>query len=510
MATKKYIQSKADTKIDESSISNKAKEIIRNTYKEFLANNDYQDSELLVDFLTLNDVIIMYQLGLFIIKKDATLIHDELIKIGFSKEEIVGADALRLTKRDEILKEKPITDHKYMDRFPYNVILNIFGSSANYIVLECMNDYKKEIEYTTRVYNALGTLKDERMIRIILMRVINHLTYEEMAKVFGVTRERIRQIEAKGYRILRHPSRAKRILHGILYYEKKAYEDLQATIAKQEEFYKAQIAELTGDDPSEVPNDQRELDQQYVDSRLQLSIQDLDLSVRSYNCLARADIKTVEDIVCMTEQDLMRVRNLGRKSFEEVVNRITDLGLHLADGYTETRITQLKEKYNQPKNIEDVDDVIAVAIFKLREKERIAQADHKARMEEKRLELKVAEASKVDKVAEFRKVAEEKLGKAFPDRIMTKLVREIENLADDERIVSILLRTERYDPRRDGIPEGPFNRFLKNINNPSALRRYDHSRLSSVPFGEVGVDTFTSCGVECKTPPVRILGDSED
>ena len=62
---------------------------------------------------------------------------------------------------------------------------------------------------------------------------------------------------------------------------------------------------------------------------LELSIEELDLSVRSYNCLKRAGINTVEDLANKTEEDMMKVRNLGRKSLEEVLNKMTELGLVL-------------------------------------------------------------------------------------------------------------------------------------------------------------------------------------
>lgn len=62
---------------------------------------------------------------------------------------------------------------------------------------------------------------------------------------------------------------------------------------------------------------------------LELSIEELDLSVRSYNCLKRAGINTVEDLANKTEEDMMKVRNLGRKSLEEVLNKLAELGLSL-------------------------------------------------------------------------------------------------------------------------------------------------------------------------------------
>jgi DNA-directed RNA polymerase subunit alpha len=62
---------------------------------------------------------------------------------------------------------------------------------------------------------------------------------------------------------------------------------------------------------------------------LEMSIEDLDLSVRSYNCLKRANIHTVGDLTHRTEDDMLKVRNLGKKSLEEVQKKLEDLGLGL-------------------------------------------------------------------------------------------------------------------------------------------------------------------------------------
>lgn len=62
---------------------------------------------------------------------------------------------------------------------------------------------------------------------------------------------------------------------------------------------------------------------------LEMSVEDLDLSVRSYNCLKRAGIHTVEDLTKKSEEDMLKVRNLGRKSLEEVIHKLQDLGLDL-------------------------------------------------------------------------------------------------------------------------------------------------------------------------------------
>jgi len=63
---------------------------------------------------------------------------------------------------------------------------------------------------------------------------------------------------------------------------------------------------------------------------LEMSIEDLELSVRSFNCLKRAAISTVEDLTNKTESDMMKVRNLGKKSLDEVTNKLHSLGLDFA------------------------------------------------------------------------------------------------------------------------------------------------------------------------------------
>ncbi|MGX8692595.1 MAG: DNA-directed RNA polymerase subunit alpha [Clostridia bacterium] len=66
------------------------------------------------------------------------------------------------------------------------------------------------------------------------------------------------------------------------------------------------------------------------DTVMNMTIEELDLSVRSFNCLKRANINTVADLVSKTEEEMIKVRNLGRKSLEEVVHKLTMMGLSLA------------------------------------------------------------------------------------------------------------------------------------------------------------------------------------
>ncbi len=65
------------------------------------------------------------------------------------------------------------------------------------------------------------------------------------------------------------------------------------------------------------------------DKVLEMTIEELDLSVRSFNCLKRANINTVEDLISKSEDEMIKVRNLGRKSLEEVVHKLAMMGLSL-------------------------------------------------------------------------------------------------------------------------------------------------------------------------------------
>ena len=68
----------------------------------------------------------------------------------------------------------------------------------------------------------------------------------------------------------------------------------------------------------------------HPDAKLSMTIDELDLSVRSFNCLKRANINTVADLIDKTGEDMMRVRNMGKKSLDEVQKKLEMMGLSLA------------------------------------------------------------------------------------------------------------------------------------------------------------------------------------
>ena len=89
-----------------------------------------------------------------------------------------------------------------------------------------------------------------------------------------------------------------------------------------------------GGSVEEIPVDEGIFNTQEEDNTskiMEMTIEDLDLSVRSYNCLKRAEINTVADLMQKSEDDMIKVRNLGRKSLEEVKKKLQELGLTLAE-----------------------------------------------------------------------------------------------------------------------------------------------------------------------------------
>ena len=87
-------------------------------------------------------------------------------------------------------------------------------------------------------------------------------------------------------------------------------------------------------DLSDTLGDQSIVVEKATDQRnkvLEMTIEELDLSVRSFNCLKRANITTVADLISKTEDEMMKVRNLGRKSLEEVINKLAMMDLTLAN-----------------------------------------------------------------------------------------------------------------------------------------------------------------------------------
>jgi hypothetical protein len=198
------------------------------------------------------------------------------------------------------------------DIYPLNLAKSIFGSEE-----------EARKVYIQGIYNALATLT-EREQGVLMHRFQRKLTLEQCGKEYGTTRERIRQIEAKALRKLRHPSRAN-MLKAVPLTELQAERAEYYKLQNEYEWLKKAFESLTAQKAE--PGVTMPMVEHAT--LLEQPIETLDLSVRSFNCLKRRGVNTLRDIVGMTEYELAQVRNLGRKSYEEVIEKLKEYGLGL-------------------------------------------------------------------------------------------------------------------------------------------------------------------------------------
>lgn len=200
--------------------------------------------------------------------------------------------------------------------YPYNLIEVIYDERCEGPYDE---DRLKGLEY------VLGLLS-ERERQILGDRYEDELTLDETGRKYNITRERIRQIEAKAIRKLRHPSRLKYITYGYATMSgelrQMVKERYKSTLESLEAEYLVKIAELR-DKISLIEDKTQKLtatkDANEIITDIGTPLEELNLSVRSHNCLARHGVKTLYDICALTYDELCSIRNMGRKSVEEVV-----------------------------------------------------------------------------------------------------------------------------------------------------------------------------------------------
>lgn len=227
--------------------------------------------------------------------------------------------------------------------FPYNLWMEIFGE---------MPEEPIEQDQVDGIFEALDSLTQREKDGILYYYRFG-MTLEQAGRKFGITRERFRQVIAKGARKLRHSSRRLLILYGAEGWKaRSAYtrrrEELNQAMAAMDAEFGAFVADLQSkrEKLSELERSldaksealavlaaevakRRDAFEQAYGGALSLKIDELDFSVRTYNCLARGGCETVEDILNLGRDRLMQVRNLGKKSLNEVVKKLATLGLSL-------------------------------------------------------------------------------------------------------------------------------------------------------------------------------------
>lgn len=261
--------------------------------------------------------------------------------------------------------------------YPQNLMMAAFGE----IDLEKLpKDIDEGLAY---VMNTL-TPREQRSLELLYKE---DYTREEVARDLDVTQERVRQIINKGLHKLRHPSRAKYLFNG--YAQMRAIDELKEekaaciTSKQQAELLHKYLGPEIGQyliehdravevakmfdcaEPSELPD---KIVETFVATRLEnMPIEDLGLCVRAYNALHRAELNTVRDLVSLTEDDLIRIRNLGRKGFEDVKTKLARIGMCLTGPtselkqYAQNEGRKLPEVIPEPSIRWTVDDVIDIA-----------------------------------------------------------------------------------------------------------------------------------------------------
>ena len=162
--------------------------------------------------------------------------------------------------------------------------------------------------------------------KVLELRYVENKTLEEAAKELDVTRERIRQIESKTIHKLNLPKYRERVFSNDYDYEiiklREEKELLISDIRKEIAILKP-FLEWVNAFPQDLIQAKEKINYQAV---LLRPISDLDLSVRSYNCLKRAGIDTIEDLLQKDGYDLQKIRNMGRKSLKEIYNKVHEKG----------------------------------------------------------------------------------------------------------------------------------------------------------------------------------------
>jgi hypothetical protein len=195
-----------------------------------------------------------------------------------------------------------MSEIKFPDFFPSLLALEIFGNEEDAIGI-----------YVPGIYNALEMLT-EREHGVLIKRFRETMTLKEIGVFYGVTPERIRQIQAKALRKMRRP-RYSNLFKGVslseLIEKNKKYNELQ---------YEYDVLRRAVDKNNSMSAITR-----------QIKISEVDFEVRTYNCLARAGLENLGDIADLTYNELISIRNVGKKSYDDVVKVLSQYNLKLKE-----------------------------------------------------------------------------------------------------------------------------------------------------------------------------------
>ncbi len=209
--------------------------------------------------------------------------------------------------------------------WPFNLSMAIFDNEEAALSL-----------YVPGLYDAIDTLK-EREKNLIYLYYQQHCTYESAGQTIGVSRERVRQIISRAHRLLRHPKNLSLYKSVPSVRLNEANAELQET--KQElDIVKQKLDEAQSElaallEKTEVNNLRtfNKFSNMSIDLSAEIKTLESVLSVRAYNALVRKGIRTVGELTLMTVSDLGLIRNIGKKTVEEICACLECYGIVLPE-----------------------------------------------------------------------------------------------------------------------------------------------------------------------------------
>lgn len=216
---------------------------------------------------------------------------------------------------------------KEKKEYPKNLLSQVF---VNGLPTELPDDVALVLEY------IIQKTLTEREGRVLDMRYKRYMTMAAIGEEYGLRAERIRQIEAKAVRKLRHPSRSRYILMGmegyINYLRDTAVDERLREYKKEIISLEKKIAELTD---TEYEEEKNELEN--------APLAELDLSVRTFNILYRAGYSTVKELLDADAEKIVSLPNLGLKNFSDLIDVLSEKGFgwksaELSKSYSRTKV----------------------------------------------------------------------------------------------------------------------------------------------------------------------------
>lgn len=267
-----------------------------------------------------------------------------------------------LPEAEEYLHNLQFFNTREVLNYPDNLIDMFFADDADV-------DITYIEEHFDENFTALLETLSPRESECIRLYFKEGYTLESVAKQKGVTRERVRQIIAKGLRRLKHPSRIKYLRYG-----KELYE-LQNSVLKMKEDLQNKINAIAK--RIAMPS----LCSVQAPAVELMPIDVLELTVRSYNCLRRAGINTIGDLLLIPEDELYFIRNLGNKSVKEILMKLKpyrdavefsipykEVSFNL-DALSQFFYDEVKHRLKEVYNIDNPDDdLIATIVYLLCDK----------------------------------------------------------------------------------------------------------------------------------------------